>query len=129
MSWLYDSDDSNPDDLFDSDPDDDNTISKPDPHDDMPLPPENFYAIEEEMFGDIQAWSAQYHYAFQKGRSKPIGKDRKKLLYQCDCAGLVPVSNRQQDDPQRLHDRICSTSSKKTGCEFSVSGVQVDQHH
>ena len=98
MSWLYDSDDSNPDAPFDSDPDDDDAISEPD-LDDMPLPPENFYATEKEMFDDIQVWSALHHYAFRKGRSKPISKDRKKLLYQCDRAGPVPAANRQQDDP------------------------------
>jgi hypothetical protein len=82
MSWLYDSDDSNPDALFDSDPDDDDAISEPHPDDDMP-----------------QVWLALHHYAFRKGRSKPINKDHKKLLYQCDRAGPVPVANRQQDDP------------------------------
>jgi hypothetical protein len=81
MSWLYDSDDSNPDALFDSDPDDDDAVSKTDPGDDMPLLPKNFYATEKEMFDNIQAWLALHYYAFQKGRSKPISKDCKKLLY------------------------------------------------
>jgi hypothetical protein len=129
MSWLYDSDDSNPDALFDSDPDDDDAISGPDLDDDMPLLPENFYATEKEMFDDIQVWLVLHHYAFRKGRSKLISKDCKKLLYQCDYARLVLVANRQQDDPRRPYDRICNTSSKKASYEFSVSGVQVDQHY
>jgi hypothetical protein len=81
MSWLYDSDNSNLDALFDSDPDNDDAVSKPDPDDNMPLLPKNFYAIKKEMFDNIQAWSALHYYAFWKGRSKPISKDCKKLLY------------------------------------------------
>jgi hypothetical protein len=81
MSWLYDSDDSNPDALFDSNPDDDDAISKPNPDDDMPLLPKNFYATEKKMFDNIQVWLVLHYYAFRKGRSKPINKDRKKLLY------------------------------------------------
>jgi hypothetical protein len=81
MSWLYGSDDSNPDALFDSDPDDDDAVSKTDLGNDMPLLPENFYATEKEMFDNIQAWLVLHYYAFQKGRSKPISKDYKKLLY------------------------------------------------
>jgi hypothetical protein len=83
MPWLYDFDDSNPDALFDSDPDNDNAFSKPepDPDDDMPLLPKNFYITEKEMIDNIQVWSALHYYAFQKGRSKTISKDCKKLLY------------------------------------------------
>ena len=33
-----------------------------------------------------------------------------------------------QDDPRRSNDRIRLTKSKKTGCQFSVNGVQVDEH-
>jgi hypothetical protein len=99
MSWLYDFNNSNPDALFDSDLNNDNTIFEPDPDNDMPLLPKNFYAIEKEMFDNIQVWLALHYYAFRKGRSKPISKDCKKLLYQCDRARLVLVANRQQDDP------------------------------
>jgi hypothetical protein len=93
MSWLYNSDDSNPDALFNSDLDNDNdAISKPDPNN-MPLLLENFYAIKKEMFNDIQVWLVLHYYAFQKGRSKPISKNCKKLLYQYDCAKLVLATN------------------------------------
>jgi hypothetical protein len=130
--WLYDSDDSDPDTPYDAN-DDPETNSEPDfepnPPNDMPLPPENFYATEDEMWTAIQTWAAQHRYAFRIGRSKPIGKDRKKVLYQCDRCGPLPVENRPRDDPLRPQHRIRSTSSKKTGCEFSVSGVMVDVHH
>jgi hypothetical protein len=39
MSWLYNSNDSNPDALFDSDPDNDNAVSETDLSNDMPLLP------------------------------------------------------------------------------------------
>src|SRR5436190_21391091 len=126
-AWLYDSDDSNSDassNIDGSEPD-----SEPSSSDDMPLPPENFYTTEEEMWTSIQAWAAQHKYAFRVGRSKPIGGNRKKILYQCDRCGKLPVENRPRDDPRRPHDRIRSTSSKKTGCMFSVNGIMVDAHH
>jgi hypothetical protein len=37
--------------------------------------------------------------------------------------------DRPQNDLQRLRNRIRSTRTKKTGCEFSVCSVQVDDHH
>jgi hypothetical protein len=54
MSWLYHSDDFNPDALFDSDPDDNDAISEPNPDDNIPLLPKTFYATEKEMFDNIQ---------------------------------------------------------------------------
>jgi hypothetical protein len=126
-AWLFDSDDSDLDAFHDND--DSEPDSEPDSINDMPLPLENFYATEEEMFQDIQAWAARYKYAFRRGRSKPIGKHRKKFLYQCDRCGPMPVENRPRDDPRHPYNRIRATSSKKTGCEFSVSGVIVDAHH
>jgi hypothetical protein len=74
MSWLYDSNDSNPDAPFDSNPDNNNAISEPD-LDDMPLLLENFYTTKKEMFDNIQVWLALHYYAFWKGRSKLISKD------------------------------------------------------
>jgi hypothetical protein len=94
-AWLFDSDDSDLDDFHDNDdskPDFEPDF-EPDSINDMLLPPENFYATEEDMFQDIQAWAAQYKYAFQRGRSKPIGKHWKKFLYQCDCCRPIPVEN------------------------------------
>jgi hypothetical protein len=126
--WLYDLDDSDPDAPYDAD-DDPEPDSEPNPPNYMPLPPENFYATENEMWTDIQAWAAQHRYAFRIGRSNTIGKDRKKVFYQCDCCGPLPVENRPRDDLRRPQHRIRSTSSKKTGCEFSVAGVMVDAHH
>ena len=127
-AWLFDSDDSDQDAPRDADDDDDSEPdSEPDSLDDMPLPPADFYASEGEMWTAIQAWAAQHKYAFRVGRSNVVNKHRKKLLYQCDRCGPLPVENRPRDDPQRPNHRIRSTSSKKTGCQFSVIGIMVDE--
>src|SRR5579871_4721998 len=103
-AWLFDSDDS---DLDASHNDNDSAPDfESDSINDMPLPPENFYATEDEMWESIQAWAAQHKYAFRHGRSKPIGKLRKKLLYQCDRCGPIPVENRPRDDPRHPNNRI-----------------------
>jgi hypothetical protein len=81
-SWLYantpdlgNSIDTNADDSkSDSKQPNSEPNSEPDSPNTMPLPPEHFYAIEEEMFTSIQAWAARYKYAFRHGQSKPIGK-------------------------------------------------------
>jgi hypothetical protein len=49
-------------------------------------------------------------------------------VFECDRCRLAPILNRPQDDLQRPNDRIRTTKSKKTGCQFSVNGVQVDKY-
>jgi hypothetical protein len=71
----------------------------------------------------------QHKYAFRIGRWKNISKYQWKYFYECTCCGPTPVIDRPSNDPQRSYDRIRSTSTKKTGCEFSVCGVQVDDHY
>ena len=97
-AWLYDSDDSNSYGSY-GDEDDSEPDSEPGSSNDMPLPPENFYTTEDEMWTSIQAWAAQHKYAFRVSRSKPIGDNRKKILYQCDCCRPMPAENHLQDDP------------------------------
>jgi hypothetical protein len=122
-SWFDDSDYSSSTDTDgDNEPDVDSSSS-------MPLPPEDFYTTEDELFNAIQAWAKQHKYAFRILRSKPIGKSRKKITYSCTRCGDKPVMNRPENDPRRPRDRIRSTRTMKTGCEFSVCGVQVDDHH
>ena len=48
----------------DVDDDDSESDFKPDSPNDMPLPPENFYATEGEMWTSIQTWATQHKYAF-----------------------------------------------------------------
>jgi hypothetical protein len=95
----------------------------------MPLPPEDFYTTEKELFDAIQAWAKQHKYAFRKLRSKPIGNSRKKVTYSCTRCGNKPIVDRPENDLRRPRERIRSTRTMKTGCEFSVCGVQVDDHH
>ena len=120
-SWLDDSDHSS-DTNTDSD-------TEPDVDSSMPLLPEDFYTTEDELFNAIQAWAKQHKYAFRILRSKPLSKTRKKVTYCCTRCGDKPIMDRPKDDPWRAHDRIRSTRTMKTGCEFSVCGVQVDDHH
>ena len=95
----------------------------------MPLPPEDFYTTKKELFSAIQDWSKGYNYAFRRRRRKKLTDTREKVYYECTCGGPRPIMDRPKNDPRRPQDRIRSTSSKKTGCEFSVCGVQVDSHH
>ena len=95
----------------------------------MPLPPENFYASEPELYAAIQEWAMQHNYAFRVGRSKKISKNRMKYMYFCDRCGQPPAVDRELNDKRRPNPRVRNTRSKKTGCEFSVCGVQIDDYH
>ena len=90
----------------------------PSPPTSMPLPPEAVYSSKEELYASIQAWAAQYHYAFRIERSTKIyNSGRTRILYSCDRAGIAPPANH----PQRsLQDRKRHTATRKTGCKFSI---------
>src|ERR1700709_109509 len=84
----------------------------------MPLPPEAIYHSKEELYILIQAWAAQYHYAFSIGQSNKINKGpRIKIFYNCDRYGPPPLENHPQN-------RKCSIASRKTNCQFSVVAIQ-----
>jgi hypothetical protein len=91
--------------------------------DNMPLPPENSYTTQDKLFDAIQAWAKEYKYAFRIGRSKSLGKSWKKYTYVCTCCGETPIIDHPENDPQHPHNRIRSTSTKKTRCEFSICGI------
>jgi hypothetical protein len=123
-SWIDDSRD------FDNSTNADTSRnSEPDFDNDMPLPPEDFYTTQEELFNSIQAWAKQHKYTFRIGQWKPVGKHQKKYTYVCTRYRPKPIMDCPQHDLWRLRDRIRSTRTKKTSCEFSVCGVQVDDHH
>ncbi len=83
----------------------------------MPLPPEAIYSSQKELYTSIQAWAAQYHYAFRIERSKKIHNGiRTKVLYSCDRAGRVP--------PQSSLHRKRQTATRKTGCQFSITAIE-----
>src|ERR1700722_20439033 len=94
----------------------------------MPLPPLATYTTEEGLFESIQSWAKQHNYCFRIGRSTKINNGpRKKVFYECSRCGRTPSANRPQDDTARPQDRIRSTSTSKTGCQFSVICVQVSE--
>jgi hypothetical protein len=90
----------------------------------MPLPPEATYNSKEELYASIQAWAAQYHYAFAIGRSKKINNGhRTKIFYNCDRFGAPPPDNHPKN---YLHGRTKQTATRKTGYQFSVVAIQTD---
>ena len=109
-------------DPFDDDPFDDNPELESNL---MPLPPEAIYNSKQALFNSIQEWAQQYKYAFRIGRSKKISEAREKVVYECDRAGPEPARNRPQNDRRRPRERVRLTSTTKTGCQFSVVGIQV----
>ncbi len=88
----------------------------------MPLPPEAIYNSKEELYTSIQAWAAQHLYAFSIGRSKKIARgDRIKIVYNCDRYGPPPPENHSK---HTLQARKQHTTTRKTGCQFSIVAIQ-----
>ena len=82
----------------------------------MPLPPEAIYPSKEALFEAIQAWAYSHGYAFTIGRSKRMeGSGRWRIQYFCDRYRHHSVSIKAKR----------TTSSRATGCEFSVLGVEM----
>jgi hypothetical protein len=94
----------------------------PSPPTSMPLPLEAIYSSKEELCTLIQAFAAQYSYAFRIGRSNKINNGpRSKIFYNCDRCGPPPPENHPQD---YLQARKRQTTTRKTGCQFSIIAVQ-----
>jgi hypothetical protein len=80
----------------------------------MPLPPEAIYSSKGELYTSIQAWAAQYYYAFRIRRStKKDNGPRTKITYNCDGCGPPPPENHPQD---YLQARKRQTATRKTDC-------------
>jgi hypothetical protein len=85
------------------------------------LPPEARYNSKDELYSSIQAFAAQHNYAFCIGRSNKINKGpRIKIFYNCDRYGSPPPQNHPHHS---LHTRIRNTTTRKTGCQFSIIAV------
>jgi hypothetical protein len=77
----------------------------------MPLPPEAIYGSKEELYTSIQAWAAQYGYAFCIGRSNKIHNGpRIKIFYNCDRCGPPPPEIHPQ---HYLQPRKRQTTTRK----------------
>jgi hypothetical protein len=84
----------------------------------MPLPPEATYGSREELYSSIQAWAAQYKYAFCISRSTRVHRgSRTRILYSCDRYGPPPPADRPQV-------RKRNTTTRKTGCQFSIIALE-----
>ena len=91
----------------------------------MPLPPEAIYNSPEECYVAIQAFAKQFNYAFTKRKSKTVNKHgRRKIVYVCDRGRQSPDEYRSKRFAQ---PRRRNTTTRMTGCEFSVNLVQVGE--
>jgi hypothetical protein len=83
----------------------------------MPVPPEEVYETQNDLWQSIQDWAASNGYCFRIGRSKQVSKTAKKYHYVCDRSGKPPTVN---PAIPRLHN----STSHKTDCEFSILATQ-----
>lgn len=80
------------------------------------LPPEREYSSRAELEAAINDWARPRGYAFRCLRSRLKGnKQHYRAIYTCDRSG---------EPPKRTAPRVRKTSSKKTGCQFSVIANQ-----
>jgi hypothetical protein len=88
----------------------------------MPLPPEAVYSSKAELYTAIQTFAAQYNYAFSISRSTKVHRGaRTRIVYSCDRYSQPPPANHPQ---KSLHDRKRSTTTRKTGCKFSLVALK-----
>ncbi|KAJ0130299.1 hypothetical protein HZ326_26595 [Fusarium oxysporum f. sp. albedinis] len=88
-----------------------NQCQSPTPFPDDCLPPEGEYETREALFEAINAWAATRGYAFITGRSTKEKTGRRTITYMCDRRHNLPIVSRER---QR------KTTTRTTGCEFSV---------
>ena len=79
------------------------------------LPPECNYESRDALFKAINAWAAPRGYAFVTGRSTKEKTGRRIVTFTCD-------RSRRLDNPSQPRKR--KTTTRSTGCQFSVLGKQ-----
>jgi len=79
------------------------------------LPPEGVYESRESLLAAINTWAKPRGYAFTTGKSTRTANGRIKVVYACD---------RNKPPPNASVDRTRRTSSRRTGCKFSVLAKQ-----
>jgi hypothetical protein len=90
----------------------------------MPLPPEAIYSSSTELYESIQAFARENDYCFRIGRSTRINNGpRQAITYTCDRCGQRPPEKHAE---KTLQARKRRTSSRKTGCQFSINAIQVN---
>lgn len=75
------------------------------------LPPEGIYESREALFAAANAWAKPRGYALTTGKSRKTPNGRTKVVVACD---------RTRQPPNPLARRRRRTSSRTTGCKFSV---------
>lgn len=75
------------------------------------LPPEGDFSSRKDLVAAINAWAFERGYAFVVKNSWKTTSERTGVIYSCDCGTKPPSASRK-----RLRD----TSSRYTGCLFSV---------
>ena len=89
----------------------------------MPLPPLATYSSFDELKTSIQAFARENLYAFVVGRSRKLHRGNKRMVtYVCDRCGRIPSENAIL---RTAKARKRQTTTRKTGCEFSVNAVQL----
>jgi hypothetical protein len=79
------------------------------------LPPEGVYESRESLLTAINSWAKPRGYAFTTGKSTKTPRERIKVVYACD---------RNKQPPSASIERVRHTSSRRTGCKFSVLAKQ-----
>ncbi|KJZ68587.1 hypothetical protein HIM_12020 [Hirsutella minnesotensis 3608] len=79
------------------------------------LPPEGIHETRESLLAAINSWAKPRGYAFTTGKSTKTANRRVKVTYAYD---------RYKAPPSPRIDRIRQTSSRRTGCKFSVLAKQ-----
>lgn len=79
------------------------------------LPPEGLYESREALLTAINSWAKPRGYAFTTGKSTKTPNGRVKVVFACD---------RNKEPPSSSDGRIRRTSSRRTGCKFSVLAKQ-----
>jgi hypothetical protein len=79
------------------------------------LPPEGIYESRESLFNTINSWAKPRGYAFTTGKSLKTPNDRVRVIFACD---------RNKPPPSASTERVRRTSSRRTGCKFSVLAKQ-----
>ena len=79
------------------------------------LPPEGTFDSRESLLVAINSWAKPRGYAFTTGKSSKTENGRIKVVYACD---------RNKQPPSSGTTRVRQTSSRRTGCQFSVLAKQ-----
>ena len=89
----------------------------------MSLLPESTFHSEEEVVDILQKWAMQHKFGLVKQRSRTKNKAGHKVtLWACDRHGEPPLLPKHSNQL-----RQCRTSSRKTGCQFSINVVQMSE--